>query len=292
MADSHDHHHVHQHDHAGDHAHNGKIPIDAASFTEVNRAHWNKFAASYTSEQWQKDLVNHVNAFILTNISWIGVDFIDPATAFEKDNDPAKTVRILDYACGPGTITHALAGRATEYIGLDLSENMVKAYNLRFNPDSDQCAANPLEDQGEEEKLNAHAEVGNLLDPAGTPPAFDDPKYKDFDLVVVGLGFHHFRDLDLTMSRLLERLRPGGVFLIVDFVSHDAMKADDGNPAAPTVAHNGFSEQRLKQIFEGAGLTEFGMRVFGEKVMLRGLNPRELLLAKGRKPEGKQAAVL
>lgn len=228
----------------------------------------------------------------MTNISWIGVDFIDPAAAFEKGNDPAKTVRVLDYACGPGTITQALAGRATEYIGLDLSENMVKAYNLRFNPAADQCAANPPEDGEEEEKLNAHAEVGNLLDPAGTPAAFDGPKYKDFELVAVGLGFHHFKDLDLTMSRLLERLKPGGVFLIVDFVSHGALKHDENNPAAHTVAHNGFSEERLKQIFESAGLTDFGMRVFGEKVMLRGLNPRELLLAKGRKPQGVKAAVL
>jgi SAM-dependent methyltransferase len=225
-------------------------------------------------------------------VSWIGVDFIDPAVAFEKNVEPAKSVRVLDYACGPGTITHALAGRATEYIGMDFSENMVKAYNLRFNPVSDQCAANPLEDNGDDEKINANAVVGNLLDPAGTPPAFDDPKYKDFDLVVVGMGFHHFSDLPLTTSRLVERLKPGGVFLIVDFLKHAPMDYEKKHVAAHTIAHHGFHENDLKQIFEGAGLTDFGMRTFGEKVIMRGIEPREMLLAKGRKPRGVHGSVL
>ncbi|KEF61888.1 uncharacterized protein A1O9_03460 [Exophiala aquamarina CBS 119918] len=216
-----------------------------------------------------------------------------PSVAFEKDVEPARSVRVLDYACGPGTITHALAGRATEYIGMDFSENMVKAYNLRYNPVSDACAANPLDgDDGDDQKLNAHAVVGNLLDPKGTPAEFDDPKYRDFDLVVVGMGFHHFSDLPLTMSRLLDRLRPGGVFLIVDFLKHAPLNYEKDHPAAHTVAHHGFTELDLKQIFEAAGLTEFGVRVYGEKVILKGIEPREMLLAKGTKPKGGQGALL
>ena len=204
---------------------------------------------------------------------------------------------MLDYACGPGTITQALAGRATEYIGMDFSENMVKAYNLRYNPVSDTCAANPLEtDNSDDEKLNAHAVVGNLLNPAGTPPEFDGPKYRDFDLVVVGMGFHHFSDLPLAMSRLVDRLKPGGVFLIVDFLKHCPINYNkhDGaeHPAAHTVAHHGFTEQDITQIFESAGLTEVGVRVFGEKVILKGIEPREMLLAKGVKPKAGQGAVL
>lgn len=176
---------------------------------------------------------------------------------------------------------------------MDFSENMVKAYNLRYNPVSDTCAANPLDgDDGDDEKLNAHAVVGNLLDPAGTPPEFDDPKYRDFDLVVVGMGFHHFSDLPLATSRLLDRLKPGGVFLIVDFLKHAVLNHEMHHPAAHTVAHNGFTEQDLKQIFEAAGLTDFGVRVFGEKVILKGIEPREMLLAKGIKSKAVQGALL
>ena len=82
------------------------------------------FASRYTSEPWQRELLNKVNGFIYQQINWIGVDFVDPSTAFEKPSaETDQKVRVLDYACGPGSITHALGSRATEYVGIDLSEN-------------------------------------------------------------------------------------------------------------------------------------------------------------------------
>ncbi len=65
------------------------------------------------------------------------------------------------------------------------------------------------------------AKVGNLLDPADPSPAdFASGEWFNFDLAVVGLGFHHFEDPTLAAARLAERLRPGGVLMIVDFMSH------------------------------------------------------------------------
>ena len=94
-----------------------------------------KTAATYASEPWQKDLINKTHEFMLANLTWLGVDFTNPSTTFEAPTGPstsARQVRVLDYACGPGTITSILAGHATEFAGIDLSENMVKAYNERF----------------------------------------------------------------------------------------------------------------------------------------------------------------
>jgi SAM-dependent methyltransferase len=60
---------------------------------------------------------------------------------------------------------------------------------------------------------------GNLADPTDTSPAaFTDTKFFDFDVAGVGLGFHHFDKPDLASKRLAERLRPGGVLFIIDFV--------------------------------------------------------------------------
>ena len=221
------------------------------------------------------------------------MDFIDPSTTFEKLSPEVtdRKVRVLDYACGPGTVTHALGARASEYIGMDLSENMVKAYNMRFNPDpatcnSDEGASLGIYDKADE-KLNAHAVVGNLLDSKQpSPENLSSAEYFNFDLVVVGLGFHHFQDIPLATARLVERLKPGGVFLILDFVTH-AMdeKSAPGNelPAKHTVAHAGFSEDELKQYFEGAGLTHFKVVRMDREVLLRGEAKRQPFLAKGSK---------
>jgi SAM-dependent methyltransferase len=65
------------------------------------------------------------------------------------------------------------------------------------------------------------ASVGNLLDPSDPAPAhFSDEKYFNFDIAAVGLGFHHFEDPVLAATRLAERLKPGGVLLILDFLPH------------------------------------------------------------------------
>lgn len=237
-----------------------------------------KFAGSYLSEPWKKEMLNKIIAFIYANINWIGVDFVDPSTTFEATG-PAqtKTVRVLDYACGPGTITHALGNRATEYVGIDLSENMVQAYNVRFNPES--TAAD-----GGDEPLNAHAVVGNLLTEP-PPEEFSGPEYHGFDLVVVGMGFHHFSDVRLAAKRLAERLRPGGVFLILDLVTH-AMEAEDSEELKAvknTVAHHGFDEQELRDIFAGAGLRDFAIVRMKDDVYIRGTSKRQVFMAKGSK---------
>lgn len=132
-----------------------------------------------------------------------------------------------------------------------------------------------------------HAVVGNLIDPSSEPPAhLSGPEFHDFDIAVVGLGFHHFDDPGLATKRLAERLKVGGVLMIVDFMphgnhshahehthGHDHGKgkgtggheaqhghshgsADKGtvHPAAHTVTHHGFSEPEVKGMFEAAGV--------------------------------------
>lgn len=153
---------------------------------------------------------------------------------------------------------------------------MVKAYNLRFAPDSEVT---------DSEKLNAHATVGNLLEEKETPKALDNPKFFNFDLVVVGLGFHHFSNLQLSTKRLVERLKPGGVFLIIDFLPFGTDMIENKHPAAHTVAHHGFSEEGIKRLFGEAGLKDVGVVPMNGTVLMRGLNPRTPFLAKGTKPK-------
>lgn len=63
---------------------------------------------------------------------------------------------------------------------------------------------------------------GNLCTPEDpSPSAFASPDFFGFDVAAVGLGFHHFDDPALAARRLAERLRTGGVLVILDFLPHE-----------------------------------------------------------------------
>lgn len=221
------------------------------------------------------------------------MEFLDPSlTDVEKDDDglmTARRVRVLDYACGPGTVTAVLQGYATEVVGVDVSENMVKAYNERF----------AVAEQQQQRDGNgvvvgnarvAEAFVGDLLESTGPSESISSPRFFGFDLAVVGLGFHHFENLDLATSRLVSRLKPGGVLLIVDFVTHAALK--HGDPGKHIVAHQGFGEEEVRSVFGRAGLVDVAIVEMEGMVEIKGAGVKEdqlgqkrkVFLGRGKKP--------
>lgn len=101
---------------------------------------------------------------------------------------------------------------------------------------------------------------GNLAVPDDeSPAAFGDTKFFNFDIAVVGLGFHHFDDPELAAKRLVSRLKLGGVLMIIDFLPHGPHKHSghghnhDHEAAIQTVTFHGFSEERIQEIFVNAG---------------------------------------
>jgi SAM-dependent methyltransferase len=160
-----------------------------------------------------------------------------------------------------------------------------------------------------------HAVVGNLIDTKSEPPShLSGPEYHNFDIVVVGLGFHHFEDPALAAKRLAERLKPGGVLMIVDFLphehvhghshgaghghghghSHDHDHGDrpqkESHPAAHTVTHMGFSEEQVKTMFVAAGVEKaFDYVVIGKGIVFKPKGSegdemkRSLFMARGTK---------
>ena len=223
----------------------------------------------------------------MSNLNWIGVDFADPSVGFEEGAPRPRQVRVLDYACGPGTITSALQGHATEFVGVDVSENMVKAYNEKFTA-SDQQSGTITH--------TAEAFMGNLLDSNGPSESVSGTQFFNFDLAVVGYGFHHFENLEVATSRLAARLKPGGVLLIVDFMTHSKLEA--GHPAKNTVAHHGFGEDKVKSLFGKAGLVDVDIVKMEGTIEIKKPGAkddepgqkREVFLGRGRKPASSSGA--
>lgn len=68
---------------------------------------------------------------------------------------------------------------------------------------------------------------GNLCVPDDEDPAaFRHARFYNFDVACVGLGFHHFDEPALAARRLVARLRPGGVLMIIDFLVFSDLDLD------------------------------------------------------------------
>jgi SAM-dependent methyltransferase len=167
-----------------------------------------------------------------------------------------------------------LAQHTSEAIGIDLSEEMVKVYNAQAqsqvstNHQSITWAwARRLQYPNSMQGSSRQAYQGNLADPKDpSPTAFANSKFFDFEVAGVGLGFHHFDKPDLASKKLAERLKPGGVLFIIDFVAH---KIDPKDAALRGITHHGFTEDEIKKMFEDAGLTDFAYQELPEPITFK-----------------------
>lgn len=126
-------------------------------------------------------------------------------------DDKNKSFRLLDYACGPGTISAALVPWTKETVAMDISEKMVEEYSSRF-PENVVMEGNLLAEppwvgvkNGEKVEIR-EAELEKREELNG------------FDAAIVGLGFHHFDDWSGALRKLGKRVRKGGVVGIVDLI--------------------------------------------------------------------------
>ncbi|KGQ06617.1 putative methyltransferase [Beauveria bassiana D1-5] len=150
-----------------------------------------------------------------------------------------KGGRLLDYACGTGFISISLSDAIGQAVGVDITENMVGAYN-----------AKAVSAMVPEDKRRAY--LGDLL---STPPSasLDGQLFHGFDVAGVGMGFHHFEDTTLAAARLAGRLAAGGSLFVLDFLPHGAEPHHGGLLAERGVHHLGFDEERTRKLFEEAG---------------------------------------
>lgn len=142
---------------------------------------------------------------------------------------PTKTTRALDFGCGTGLVTLALAPLVREIVAADSSKGMLEQLSAKLVEGS----ANNVQPL-----LLAHDGTGGLPAP--------------FDLVVSSMTMHHIADVAGQIQRFSALLSPGGHLCIADLDAEDGNFHDD-----PTgIQHHGFSKAVMEQFFAAAGLEE------------------------------------
>lgn len=195
---------------------------------------------------------------------WAGVWWYRPGEIGGRE------VKMLDYACGTGSITKALGPWVTKIIGVDISENMVQKYN-----EEAQAAGLKPED--------VRAVQGDLL-AEEVPDHLKTAEFYNFDLAVVGLGFHHFENPFVAIERLTERLKPDtGTLMIVDFLPFE--KGEHGN-AQHTINSGGFTKSNLQALHEAAKMQKFSFSVIDEPAVMElqeGTQKRTLFITRAKR---------
>ncbi|RPB26883.1 S-adenosyl-L-methionine-dependent methyltransferase [Terfezia boudieri ATCC MYA-4762] len=286
-SNSHSHSHEHEHTpgnaHGHSHSHDygsqfidptGRIPmVDTQGLTQAERSriHFDNFAKAHV------DKFAEGRRFIAKNIQdrldWIGVDFTKP-------------VRVLDYACGTGVVSHSLAPYVTptsQFVGIDVSDTLgADQYNitsaaLGFTP----------------EFMKAYK--GTLLEPTDpNPTEFSASEFFNFDIVACSMSLHHFDDPAYAMQQLAKRARPnGGVFIIIDNteapVNTEIHKIHQQATGHGPHTAMGYAEEEMRKYFEGAGVAvefEYVVLEGGPEIDIEGYKwHMQIFISKGKRDE-------
>lgn len=134
---------------------------------------------------------------------------------------------VLDYGCGTGNVSLSIASDVNHLYACDFSSGMLEVVEKKA---------------GELQTSN----IETVLVDDGFGNHFAD---NSIDIIFSTMVFHHVEDLDSVMSCFASFLKKGGMLAIVDLVEEDGSFHSDNDG----VAHFGFSEERISELFKKHG---------------------------------------
>ncbi|KAL7935940.1 S-adenosyl-L-methionine-dependent methyltransferase [Trichoderma chlorosporum] len=225
----------------------GKEDLAAA-----NREFWNTHGSRIFESQWILNFAKKIGDALSDNVEWMGI---------RHRSERGPPLKLLDYACGYGMVSSALLGQFDVIRGIDISDASVAAYNemaQRSGIPPGQMYA-----------------VQGSIPPLSTNTLLASEEFFDFDLIAISMALHHMNDHATVLSGLYERLRSGGVLVIVELApeahshghSHHHPHTHTGCDAGShshgqahssqhTISkHGGFEPEEMKVLLAKAGFS-------------------------------------
>ncbi|KAL8868008.1 MAG: hypothetical protein Q9174_005277 [Haloplaca sp. 1 TL-2023] len=263
-----------------------------SALSEQNQKFFDSLAISANRPPWMKDLVSQIQSEVLSRLDWLGIPTPPPTTT-------SSQLRLLDYACGSGELSHTFLPYLSSARGIDISASMVAAYNALAHTSSVPPS-------------KMYAVQGDLL---STPAdaQFSSEEWHGFNIATMSMALHHVSSPEDCIQKLVARLKEGGVAIFIDWKIDDSTapqthhthhhahdhQTHQGHGRHFPSAHNivpgsehtitraGFTEKEMRDMLLTAGCDEssIGFMEFSEKTRLgdgENASMMTLFLAKGR----------
>ena len=135
----------------------------------------------------------------------------------------------MEFGCGTGLLTMALAPELEHITAVDSSSGMLEVL------------------EGKIQELEYKNISTRFLDfeKDGFPTA-------EFDLIFSAMVFHHVESTENLLKGLLSALKPGGILAVADLEKEDGSFHGD----MPQVYHHGFAPDELGKLWEEAGFCD------------------------------------
>jgi 2-polyprenyl-3-methyl-5-hydroxy-6-metoxy-1,4-benzoquinol methylase len=140
----------------------------------------------------------------------------------------SKNMTAMEFGCGTGLISSALAPMLKSVLAVDMSENMLTVFDEKIKQNN----------------------IGNIFTRLLDLSKDEFPEER-FDLIYSGMALHHVKDVDALLGMFFQMLNPGGIVALADLDTEDGGFHGD----IPDVFHLGFDRQTLAEKFERKGFS-------------------------------------
>ena len=163
-----------------------------------------------------------------------------------------------------------------EIRGIDVCDGMVDTFNAEAR-------------EAGMSETQMHAVRGDLLAPAGGPLGGSD--FHNFDLVIMSMALHHVDNPEVTVRKLVERLKPGGTVVIIDWIPSARASSQSGDihgagtdSGHSTVSFDGFTKKQMDDFFTRAGCSDsdYVLAASPSKVPPDPSGQKQMFFAKGK----------
>ena len=144
-----------------------------------------------------------------------------------------KNMTAMEFGCGTGLVSLALAPQLKSLVALDTSQGMLDVLQEKID---------------EQQQNNMRCLNFDIL----------EDNYKGrHDLIICSMTLHHLQDADGLLQRFSELLNPGGYLAVADLVTEDGSFHD---PSAEGIYHKGFEPAQLENTLATLNMTDIKSR--------------------------------